>query len=66
MAFGHHKRHVPAGSAGRITRRNVIENSAGAFPCGLRARDKAEKYVGDCKTKRLWTEDQANICEFVL
>ena len=39
--------------SGRITRGNVIEDSADAFPCTLRARNEVIKYA-------------ANICEFVL
>ena len=38
---------------GRITRGNVIEDSADAFPCMLRARNEVRKYAGDRKTKRL-------------
>ena len=39
--------------SGRITRGNVIEDSADAFPCMLRARNEVIKYAGDRKTKRL-------------
>ena len=38
---------APAG----ITRRNVIEDSADAFPCA-RVRDAASKYAGNRKTKK--------------
>ena len=41
------------GKPGRITRGNVIEDSADAFPCMLRARNEVIKYAGDRKTKRL-------------
>ena len=41
------------GKPGRITRGNVIEDSADAFPCTLRARNEVIKYAGDRKTKRL-------------
>ena len=39
--------------SGRTTRRNVIEDSADAFPCSLCARNEVRKYAGDRKTKRL-------------
>ena len=36
---------------GRITRRNVIEDSADAFPCGLCARDKVRNMRVTAKQK---------------
>lgn len=47
--------------SGRITRRNVIEDSADAFPCMLRARNEVRKYAGDRKTKRLRPKDEAQM-----
>ena len=39
--------------SGRITRGNVIADSADAFPCMLREQEEERKYAGDRKTKRL-------------
>ena len=51
--------------SGRITRGNVIEGSADAFPCSPCA-SRRQKYAGDRKTEGRRTEFRQMNCEFVL
>ena len=52
--------------SGRTTRRNVIEDSADAFPCSLCARNEVRNMRATAKQRSCGRTGMTNICAFVL